>query len=317
MSGVVATSAAGSVGHGGVLRELTGQEITSGQGLFDNPHGVVTFSGQGSLSPVNNPTGISGQSITSAQGTLTPVQVGDDVTVNINAGEMEVVIAAGEVSPKTFPSGQASTSAAGTIVVSRELPLTGSAITSAINNLVSNQDADDTRIISSSGTAAPDCSKALVGSLITGSQGTVTTSDKESALNTGPIFRINSNPGTVVPNLSFALTGIALTCAQSNVGAPGFADLSGSSVSVEQGFFGRVYPLSGQEITGAQGTIIGLPGIVDLVGEGVSVQQGTLTPSGTQWDPKADPTTAWTRAPDNAAVWTRKPGVTTTWNRKT
>jgi hypothetical protein len=191
--------------------------------------------------------------------------------------------------------------------------LAGSSSSSAAGIISPSQDSDDTFIASASGTAAPVFSKALTGSAITAAQGTITTGDKQEPLSSQ--FSLGQI-GTATPVISKALTGQSITSAVGNVGAPGFATLTGISTTVEQGFLGRAIAISGQEITSAQGTITAEKGQVALVGESMTVGQGTLTPSGTQWDPKADPTTAWTRAPDNAAVWTRKPGVTTTWNRK-
>jgi hypothetical protein len=315
--GVASTSGIGSVTPSRSVA-ITGQVITCGQGEFEDQRGQAFYAEQGSLSPVITPNpALASNLITSAQGTVTPSQTTGDVTVHIGGSE-QINSAAGSVIPSAFPTSQVSTSAAGLVVVSAETALTGSAITSSTGTVVPGLQDDDTYITSASGTAAPVISKALTGQAITGGHGFVSASAADKTVNlSGAGVVITSATGTAVPVLSFPLSGQFISSGQSNMGAPGYADLSGSQVTVDQGFFGRSYPLSGQEITTAQGTIIGVPGLVALVGEGVSVQQGTLTPSGTQWIPEGQPTTTWTPPASPNSSWTRKDGPSTSWNRKT
>jgi hypothetical protein len=313
MSGVVATFAHGTITQSASVA-LVGQAITSGQGIFEQQHGQVIYSEQGSLAPVLS-FPISGQEITSAHGFVSLGTSGDDVTVHISGEEAEFSQNSVIQGP-TLLVGSGFTSAAGSVTPSRDVPLTGSASTVSAGSVVVNQQADDTYIASASGSYSLSVSLPITGSAITSASGSLSTDHKEAQLITG-LVHVSVRDGTIAPVTSKALTGQSITSAQQNLGAPGFAALTGSEATVSPGFLGRAYAITGQEITSATGTIVGLPGIVALVGESISVGQGTITPSGTQWDPKADPTTAWTRAPDNAAVWTRKPGVTTTWNRKT
>jgi hypothetical protein len=312
MSGVVATSGHGSVTQSASVA-LTGQVVTAGQGLLDDQRGQAFFAGQGTLSPVLIPTGITSQLITSAQGTVTPSQTTGDVTVHIG-GQQQIDSFIGSVSPTAALSGQVITSAAGTTTPSFTRELTGSEIVSSIGTVTAGLSDDDTFIQSASGSVAPDYTRALVGSAITSAQGSFSLGDKQEPL--GSQIQIIAQ-GSLIANRSVALAGQSITGSQYPVGAPGFAELTGQSATVEQGFLGIALAISGQEITSAQGTIVGVPGLVALVGESVSVQQGTMTPSGTQWIPEGQPTTTWTPPASPSSSWTRKGGPSTSWNRKT
>jgi hypothetical protein len=316
--GIQATSAQGSVSSVGTTIAVQGQSITVGQGELEDQHGQAFFAEQGSLSPVITPNPALGSNlITSAQGTVTPVQTTGDVTVHIG-GSQQIDSAIGSVVPSAFPTSQVSTSSAGLVGVSSEKSLTGSAITSSIGTLTAALQDEDTYIISASGSPTWGLSRALTGSAITSGQGSMTASAQDKTVGiSGDLIRIIPQSGTATPSWSIPLSGQAITSAQQNVGAPGYAGLTGSSITVEQGFLGRAIAISGQEITLAQGTIIGVPGLVALVGESVSVQQGTMTPSGTQWIPEGQPTTTWTPPASPNSSWTRKGGPSTSWNRKT
>jgi hypothetical protein len=311
--GIQATSAQGSVSSVGTAVAIQGQSITCGQGLFALPHGQVFSGAQGSVAAANT-TSVAGQVISTGQGSVTVATTGgDDVTVHIG-GSQEIESALGSVSPQNFPTSQVSTSAAGTMGITREIPITGIAITSSIGTLISQQGDDDTYISSAAGSATVNSSKALTGSAVTLSQGTVTTGDKQESLS-GSTF--TAQRGTLVPDRSVPISGQSVSVSQQNMGAPGYADLTGQAITVEQGGLGRNIAITGQEITSAQGTILGLPGIVALVGESISVQQGTMEPSGTQWIPEGQPTTTWTPPASPSSSWTRKGGPSTSWNRKT
>jgi hypothetical protein len=318
ISGLASTSAIGSVSHGGFASPLLGQVITLGQGLFDDQHGQVFISEQGSLAPVLTPTGITGQSITSAQGIVTPEQTTGDITVHLNSDEQFIQSFVGSVLPDNYLSGQASTSAAGTATPVYTVDLVGTAFTASAGMLSSGIDADDTYILSVSGTTGVDQSFALLGQEITGGHGEISTTgsiDKEDSLFGADMVAIET--ATVLPEISMALVGEGITSSQYNVSAPGIAELSGQAVLVEQGFFGRDVAITGSEATFAQGTIEGLPGIVALVGELLSVQQGSFTTDRTQWTTEEAPTTPWTPASGPTSSWTRRSGPGTTWNRKT
>jgi hypothetical protein len=312
MSGVASTSAQGTATPGASVA-LSGQVITCGQGQFDTPHGQVIVSQQGSVSVVYTFTPV-GQQIDSASGVV-GLGAGDDVTVHISG--VESSFAQESLVPVSGLTGLSSSSAAGTATPSTALPLTGSSFSTGQGNVSASQGADDTYIASAGGTPAGVHSIPLSGSAITSSQGTVTANDKQAPLDSGALTKITLSAGTATPNRSILLSGSSITSAQYPVGAPGFASLTGSSLTIEQGFFGLVQPLTGQEITSAQGTIVGLPGLVALVGEGVSVQQGSMEPSGTQWIPEGQPTTTWTPPASPNSSWTRKDGPSTSWNRKT
>jgi hypothetical protein len=317
MSGVASTSEIGSVTPSRSIA-LSGQVITCGQGILDDQRGQAFVAEQGSLSPGLVMSALTGQAITSAQGSMSvSITGGGDVTVHIDGVEAVFAQDTVVIGP-TLLIGSSSTSAVGSVTPSRELALTGSAITSQAGSVAANQDAEDTYITSASGSPTLGTSKALTGSAITSGQGSITVSaqDKTEPIS-GHLIRILSQSGTATYSLSLPLSGQLITSAQQTVGAPGFAALTGSSLTVEQGFLGRALAISGQEITSAQGTIVGLPGFVALVGESVSVQQGTMTPTGTQWTPEDQPTTAWTPKASPNSSWTRKDGPSTSWNRKT
>jgi hypothetical protein len=316
--GIQATSAQGSVSSVGATIAVQGQSITVGQGTFEDQRGQAFFAEQGSLSPGIVMSALVGQAITSAQGTVAvSITGGGGVTVHIDGVEAVFSQDTVVIGP-TLLTGSSSTSAAGSVTPSSTLALTGSAITSGAGSVAANQEAEDTYITSASGSPTWGISKALTGSAITSGQGSVTASalDKTVPIS-GELIRILSQSGTATPSRSIPLSGQAITSALQTMGAPGFAALTGSSITVEQGFLGRALAISGQEITSAQGTIVGLPGLVALVGEGVSVQQGTMTPSGTQWIPEGQPTTTWTPPASPNSSWTRKDGPSTSWNRKT
>jgi hypothetical protein len=314
--GIQATSGQGSVSSVGTTVAVQGQAITVGQGDFEDQRGQAFFAEQGSLSPGITMAALTSQAITVGQGSVTVATTGgDDVTVHISGVEATFAQGMVVIGP-TLIAGSDVTSAAGTVTPSREKALTGSSITSGIGTVVPNQEAENTYIASAATAPTWGFSIPLTGSAVSVAQGSVTASALDK---TAPLFGDNilTAQGTPVYVVSVPLSGSSVTCAISNMGAPGYAELSGSSSTVEQGFLGRAYALSGQEITTAQGTIIGVPGLVALVGESVSVQQGTMTPTGTQWIPEGQPTTTWTPPASPNSSWTRKDGPSTSWNRKT
>jgi hypothetical protein len=317
VSGVSSTSGIGSVTQSASVA-LSGQVITCGQGQFDDQHGQVIFSEQGSLGPGIVMPALTGQSIASGQGSVTVATTGgNDVTVHITG--TAVVVAQSSVIPAGVLSGSASTSAAGTATPSSEKALTGIACTSSAGTVTPNLGVDDTFIASAAGTVSPGPTQALTGSAMTSAQGSVSASaaDKTASLVIGENDRIIVAIDFFGKTTSSALIGQAVSLSQGNFGAPGFAALTGISATVGQGFMGRALRISGQEITSAQGTVVGVPGLVALVGESMTAGQGSMEPSGTQWTPEGQPTTTWTPPASPNSSWTRKDGPSTSWNRKT
>jgi hypothetical protein len=317
MSGQASTLGQGSVAHGGFSIALTGQLISSGQGLLDLQRGIAAFVSAGSLAPRLTPTGITGQLISVGQGFVTVLTSGGtDVTVHIG-GSQQINSAVGTVRAGTTPTSQVSTSAAGTAGVLLELPITGLELTSSAGTIVQSQDDDDTSIISAAGIAGVEATQALTGSAFTAEQGDIATSDKEEPLTQQ--FAMVPQAGDVGIDLFLPLSGELIEASQENVSAPGFAELVGAEVLVEQGFLGREIAITGSEATFSQGSVEGLPGIVALVGEEFSVQQGSLATDRptTQWTTEDDPTTPWTPTAGPTSSWTRRSGPSTPWTRKT
>lgn len=312
MSGVASTSGIGDVTPSRSIA-LTGQVITASQESLEDQHGQVFFAEQGSvgLNLVMSP--LTGQSITIGQGTISVATTGgDNVTVHISGVEASFFQDSVLIGP-TLLTGSETTSAHGSVTYSSTVPLTGSESVLSTGVASTGQEAEDTFITSSAGTASPNLSQALTGSAITGEQGSVSTDAKEEPLFGGEFSAADGTPLAVV---SVSITGNSASLSQGAFGAPGGAALTGSSVTVEQGFLGRSYSLTGSEITSETGTIVGLPGIVALVGQYVSVEQGTLRSTGTNWSEEPDPTTTWTTKNQPSSSWTRKSGPGTTWNRK-
>jgi hypothetical protein len=317
MSGQASTLGQGSVAHGGFSIALTGQLISSGQGILDLQRGIAAFVSAGSLSPRLTPTNITGQLISVGQGSVTVLTSGGtDVTVHIG-GSQQINSATGTVRAGTTPTSQVSTSAAGTAGVLQEIPITGIEVTVSAGTIVQSQDDDDTSIVSYDGITGVEFTQALTGSAITAEQDSLTTGDKQDALTEQ--FAMVPSAGDVGIDLFLPLSGLLIEASQENVSAPGFAELVGAEVLVEQGFLGREIAITGSGATFAQGTIEGLPGIVALVGEEASVQQGSLGTARplTQWTTEEAPTTPWTPSSGPTSSWTRRSGPGTTWNRKT
>jgi hypothetical protein len=313
MSGVASTSGIGDVTPSRSIA-LTGQVITCEQGYFDDQRGQAFFAEQGSLSPGITMAALTGQAITVGQGSVTPEQTTGDITVHISGVEAD--FEQGAFIACQVLTGSSSTSAAGTVVPSNEKSLTGSAITSSAGTVVPNLAAEDTYIASAATSPTCGTSLPLTGSAVTVAQGSVSASAADKTASLVAFLSIHSGHGTLPGVISVALSGHASTFAQSNVGAPGFADLTGSSVSVGQGFLGKALAISGQEITSSQGDVEGVPGLVALVGESTTVEQGTLSSSGTDWDRPPEPSTTWVPTSNPNSAWVRKDGPSTSWNRK-
>lgn len=307
----------GSVGHGGFVVPLVGQQISVQQQDLEDQHGQWIFSFQGNLTGgITIP--IDGQVITSAHGTLTyvPTTTGD-LTIPLQAGQeitffQQNVI----VTPTQLLSGQAITSAHGTLVPSSDRAVTGSSFTSATGFLAANVGSEDTFIASAVGDAVPSHTVPLVGSEVAASTGTLvpSTSNRDADLEPDAATLITSAAGTASPVTSKALTGSEITSSQGNIGAPGRAELFGEAITVEQGFFGREHAVTGLEITSATGTLVGEKGVVALVGSEISVSQGVLV-SENIWSDVPAPTGSWSSTSSPSSSWTEVDDPDSTWRR--
>jgi hypothetical protein len=320
---------------------LTGQAITGETGTVtvSDSSGQSFATSQGSLAPRSNPTSLSGGAITVGQGTVTAVASGGSVTVNIT-GQQALFSAGLLFSGSQRLSGSASTTAAGTVAHSRTVPLTGSSSTSQTGVVTSNLEDDDTYIVSSSGVVLYGISRALSGSAITSAQETLTVSAGDLTEGLLDVIGATLSAGTVAPNRSVPITGVSVTSAQNNIGAPGNAALVGTeAIAVVQGYFGRSYPLSGQEIssttdfmevsgfaplvgdssTGQLYTFedLALPKTLPITGIEMSIGQGILGPvPSVEWTKRSDPDSMWTKPANPNSAWVKKDSPSSEWNKK-
>jgi hypothetical protein len=330
--GQSSASGQGSLGHGGFSIALSGQVITVQQESLEDQHGQVFFAEQGSLSGGTTiPNSTLTQVITSATGTLTYVaETTGDKSVHLGPGqEASFLLGASQavIGPAVL-SGQSSTSAAGSVTQSAEAPLVGSSFTASAGFVIPNVLAEDTYIVSAQGSATRSSTVPLVGESSTCEQEdfAVSSADKEITLSSVGMQIEAEIDGVVLPESSVVpfegmeateVEAFAIISAQENIGAPGVVELSGVSMTTEQGFLGRSYAVTGQEITSSSGTIVGLPGIVALVGSEVSVQQGSIGGDNlTIWTEADGSTTTWTESSSPSSAWTPKPGSSTTWTPK-
>jgi hypothetical protein len=150
-----------------------------------------------------------------------------------------------------------------------------------------------------------------------------------------PVF----GAGTTVPGISQALIGLSSTLSQQTMSSPGRVDLSGQSSTMEQGFFGRAYSLSGQEISVADDFMdvsgfvpmvgdsstgqlytfedLALPKTLPITGVSMSMEQGILTPvPSVEWIKKVDPNSMWTKPANPNSAWVKKDSPSSEWNKK-
>lgn len=307
----------GSLGHGGFVVPLVGQQISVQQQDLEDQHGQWIFSFQGNLTggitiPIN------GQVITSAHGNLVyvPTTTGD-LTIPLQAGQeitffQQNVI----VTPTQMLSGQAITSEHGTLTPSSTRAVTGSEFSSGTGFVAANVGGEDTFITSAVGDAVPSHTVPLVGSEVTSATGNLAPDDNDKVADLEPdaATLITSADGTVSPVISKALTGVSITSAQSNVAAPGMAELLGEAITVEQGFFGREHAVTGLQITSATGTLVAQKGVVALVGSEISVSQGTLALENI-WSDVPAPTGSWSSTSSASSSWTEVDDSDSTWRR--
>jgi hypothetical protein len=215
--------------------------------------GSEATSGVGTLVPVITPTTLITQLIQPAAGTLVYTLPGAaDVTVNLNAGEMEINSFIGSVLPKIALSGQASATEQGSVALGeRTEALTGSSFTTALGNVAVQQDVEDTFIASAMGTAIFEMLTALSGSVANFDQGTITPSADITLPLTGESF--DSELESMVDSFEFQLTGIEMLGEQTddNFGLPLDIELIGAESLAEAGTVfldnDRSYPLVGAQ----------------------------------------------------------------------
>jgi hypothetical protein len=332
----------------GADEALSGQVITTAQGNVtpSDSSGQSFGSATGSLGLVFTPTSLGSQLISVGQGTVTAsLSGGGALTIGLSGAQAEFFHTPGAVKSATALSGQASTTQTGTVVAAIAGPggdeLTGSVATFQVGTLVPNLEADDTLIASGISSVQYGLSKALTGIASTSSSGTVSASvgDRTVALvadqEVQPVF----GAGTTVPGISQALIGLSSTLSQQTMSSPGRVDLSGQSSTMEQGFFGRAYSLSGQEISVADDFMdvsgfvpmvgdsstgqlytfedLALPKTLPITGVSMSMEQGILTPvPSVEWIKKVDPNSMWTKPANPNSAWVKKDSPSSEWNKK-
>jgi len=287
---------------------LDGEEIAveSGTAVPDRSvalSGSASTSGIGTGIPGITPTTLITQLIQPAAGTLVYTLPGAaDVTVNINAGEMEINSFIGSVQPTTALTTQAITSALQSFAAVSNTPtdsLLGQSVTTAMGSVTAQQDVEDTYISSNIGSVVFTMVTALTGVAAATGQGSVATSGDVALALTGEDF--DSAIGDLTDSYEFALTGLEMLGEQTddNFGLPLIIELSGAQALVEAGTVyldnDRAFPLIGSSTAAVQGTLpvfvnafvngefiateqetIG-PKTVELTGESVSVLAGHVT----------------------------------------
>jgi hypothetical protein len=323
---------------------LSGQAITTAQGTVTPPEssGQSFASSSGSVG-ARFTTGISSQVITVGQGTVTAsLSGGGALTIGLSGVEAEFLHTAGAIRAATALSGQASTTATGTVVggIAGDggAQLNGAVATFQSGTLIPNLEADDTYIASGMTSAQIGISKALTGLASTSGHGSVVAN---ATGQTAALFGrdLGVVQGTAAPGISSAITGSEAVFSQENMSAPGRVDLLGQSVLVEQGFFGRAYPLTGQEIsvaddfmevsgfvplegdssTGELYTFVdlALPKTLALTGNVIGVEQGILGPvPSVEWIKRSDPDSMWTKPANPNSAWVKKDSPSSEWNKK-
>lgn len=268
--------------------------------------GSEAASAQGTGIPGITPTTLVTQLIQPAAGTLvyTPPGAGD-VTVNINAGEMEINSFVGSVKTASPLVGSAVTSALQSFAAVSNTPtdtLLGQSFTAQQTSVTVDQGVEDTYVTSGIGSMVFTMVTALSGSGVAFSQGTVGVTGDVTVALTGQAS--TTGIGDVTDGISMALTGIEMLGEQTddNFGLPLNIELTGSQSLVEAGTVyldnDRSYPLVGTQVlvettnpglfTNAfvNGEFIFLsqegigPRNAELSGQGISVEQGRIKAKG-------------------------------------
>jgi hypothetical protein len=275
LAGIALTAALGSV-----VGASGGQQTTSEQGSVTKtvsvlPTGQAVTLAAGTVTPQQGQIGLTGQAITSSAGTVFPS--GNDVTVHVSGVEAE--FSSGAFGTGCSLTGQAITTGTGTTAQGVSMPLVGSGMTAEQGLVSSGIDVgEDTYITSSHGNFGNTFDVALTGGEITGAQGALVLSDGQEALSGSESA---SSAGTATPVSEIALTGQAITTDHGLLGAPGFASLTGSQVSVDAGNVytdnDRSYALTGQAITASTGDTFASP-VCFYGGQTIAVEQEGIGP---------------------------------------
>jgi hypothetical protein len=240
---------------------IFGESSTVSAGTLTFTHapplvGSASTTGMGSVGVDNKPTQIVLGALTASAGTVTPS--GFDITVDLNAGEVEMVAAVGSVGTASPITTSAITSALNSFAAVLNTPtdtLLGIQSTLGQGTMAANQDVEDTFIQSGIGTTISDHQMALDATTltITSYQGTVVATEDTTLALVGEedVFAA----GNVGFSTEFALTGSQILGEQYFVGAPGYAELTGAesitSADTVRDFTGedRDFALVGQSIT--------------------------------------------------------------------
>jgi hypothetical protein len=196
--------------------------------------GSASTTGIGSVGVGNTPTQIVLGALTASAGTVTPS--GFDVTVDLNAGEVEMVAAVGSVGTASPITTSAITSALNSFAAILNTPtdtLLGISSTFGQGTMAANQDVEDTYISSGSGAVVANPQQALTGTAITVSAGDVTATEDTTLDLVGEASTVSA--GDVGFSNEFALTGAEILGEQYYVGAPGYAELTGAESIMSAG----------------------------------------------------------------------------------
>lgn len=161
-------------------------------------------------------------------------------------------------------TGQALTSAQGTLAPATSKSITGQSLTGAQGTLAptTSKTLTGQSLTSAQGTLAPSTSVALTGQSLTSAQGTISVSGSS--------------------DVTLALSGQALTSAQGTLGLTksGSVALSGQQATTAQGTLApaTAVAVSGQSLTSSQGTLAPATSVA-LSGQALTGYQGSLSPS--------------------------------------
>jgi hypothetical protein len=293
---------------------LDGEEIAaeSGTAIADRSialSGSESATGQGTGTTTLTPTTLVSQLITPAAGNLVYALPGaSDVTVNINAGEMEILSFTGNVKTSSPLSGQAiATEHQAFAAVSNTPtdPLLGQSFTAGQSSMFAQQDVEDTYITSGIGSLVYTEVWALSGTEVATAQGTLTATGDISVELLGEQFATELED--MEDSFEITLTGSEILGEQSNegFGLPLDVALTGAESLVEAGTVflddDRSYPLIGAEALVEAGTMpsflnVSVNGetvfteqylfelLVELTGEQVAVEQGRVNSKGRSQD---------------------------------
>jgi len=229
--------------------------------------------------------GLTGQSITSGQGTVTVASTG--VTVALTGQAVTSGQGAFTQAVSNALTGRSITSGRGTLKGTVSKSLTGSAVTSGQGATVPALAPTLTGQVGTTGAGGvtPDAQVAVTGLSETASQGSVTPESGGIAVALSGQM-VTAAQGDVTPALSQGLAGQSVTITQGAVTAVPEVRiaLSGQSISVQIGTVQPAFtaPVDGQDANYAQGVLTATAGhdvSVGLTGTGTTAAQGELAAS--------------------------------------